>query len=127
MLQAHLSPRETASRVRQSWLLETISLVARVARVLLGQHRVARLSSFDPSYKPTAEETYPRLSESRPGGLPGHDPTPATVGHRGVYHRGTDVTVAEACLDGADVIPSFQVMGGKDVPRGGAGSSLAPG
>src|SRR5512145_2859877 len=35
----------------------------------------------------------------------------------GVYHRGTDVTVSEEFLDGADVIPSFQEMGCKGVPK----------
>jgi hypothetical protein len=52
-------------------MLDAIPLLSRVSGVFLLKNRVTMISSFDTSYEKKVGETYPRLSESRPGGLPG--------------------------------------------------------
>src|SRR5260370_37526909 len=42
-----------------------------------------------------------------------HDTTTAPVEHMGVYHRRPGVAMSEEFLDGTDVIPRFEAMGGK--------------
>ena len=50
----------------------------------------------------------------------------ASVDHMLVDHRGAHVLVAQKLLDGANVLPPFQQMGGKEMADGVAARSLLP-